>query len=400
MIEDNPDKIKKAEIVVGIPSLNEADNIAFITRQVDRGLTKYFGRQKAVIINSDNDSPDNTGRVFLETKTKNPKIYISTPSGQRGKGNNLKNLFLKIKDLGAQGAMAIDADIKSVKAQWIKCFLGPIFNGYDFITPVYHRHKYDGSITNHLAYPLIYGLLGYDIRQPIGGDMSFSSKMVNYWLNQEWPPTAKGYGIDIFMTSQAVKDGFELGQVDLGSKIHKPSLLKLDNMFLEVAETLFSFLDKYKDLWRKEISLKKPPLVCRVGGKISFQKLPPIDYKEIEETALADFLNYYGKLKKYLPSEIRGPLEMMFLKEKSLEISPDFWSKIVYQLFYLYRVKPEKDLTIKLLRSLYFGRMASAIKKNHLKSQKESEKLIQKQAAHFFKNRDYLLSLVSSKEIL
>ena len=83
----------------------------------------------------------------------------------------------------------------------------------------------------------------------------------------------------------------------------------------------------------------------------------------------------------------------MFLQEKSLEITDDFWSKIVYQLFYLYQIKPEKDLIIKLLRSLYFGRMASAIKENHLKSQKESEKLIQKQAAYFLKNRDYLLSL-------
>ena len=94
MIENNPDKIKEAEIVVGIPSLNEADNIAFITDKIDQGLIKYFSGQKAVIVNSDNNSPDNTGRVFLRTKTKNPKIYISTSGGQRGKGNNLKNLFL------------------------------------------------------------------------------------------------------------------------------------------------------------------------------------------------------------------------------------------------------------------------------------------------------------------
>ncbi len=398
MIEDNPDKIKKAEIVVGIPSLNEASNIALVTKKVDQGLTKYFSRQPAVIINSDNDSPDKTSRVFLGTKTKNPKIYISTPSGQRGKGNNLRNLFLKVKDLGARGAMTVDADIKSIKAKWIKCFLEPINQGYDFITPLYHRHKYDGSITNHLCYPLIYGLLGCDIRQPIGGDMSFSSKIVDYWLNQEWPPTAKGYGIDIFMTSQAVKDGFKLGQINLGSKIHKPSLLKLDNMFLEVAETFFDFLANHKNLWRRKVNLKKPPLVCRVGGKISFQKLPPIDYKEIEETALADFPDYYKKFKKYLPSEIRGPLEIMFLQEKSLEISADFWSKIVYQLFCLYYQQPlSKDLIIKLLRSLYFGRMASAIKENHLKNHKESEKLVKKQASQFFKNRDYLLSLVSKK---
>jgi len=72
-----------------------------------------------------------------------------------------------------------------------------------------------------------------------------------------------------------------------------------------------------------------------------------------------------------------------------------FSQEVVHQLFYLYQVKPEKDLIIKLLRSLYFGRMASAIKEEHLKNRKESEKLVQKQAQLFFKNRNYLFSLIS-----
>jgi len=192
------------------------------------------------------------------------------------------------------------------------------------------------------------------------------------------------------MTSQAIKSGLKLGQVNLGSKFHKPSLLKLDNMFLEVAETFFNFLANHRNLWPKEINLKKLPLVCRVNGKIIYQKLPPVEYKEIEETALADFPDCYQNLKDELPSEISGPLRMMFLQKKSLKITADFWSKVVYQLFYLYQVKPEKDLIIKLLRSLYFGRMASAIKEEHLKNRKESEKLVQKQAQLFFKNRKFL----------
>ena len=38
----NPDKIKEAEIVVGIPSLNEADNISFVVKQADKGLIRNF----------------------------------------------------------------------------------------------------------------------------------------------------------------------------------------------------------------------------------------------------------------------------------------------------------------------------------------------------------------------
>lgn len=397
MIEINPEKIKKTEIVIGIPSLNEAENIARVTKQIDKGLEKYFSQKTAVIINSDNNSPDDTGRTFLQTKTKTPKIYISTSAGQRGKGNNLRNLFLKVKNLKATSAATIDADLKSITSKWVKCLLEPIVGDYDFITPIYCRHKYDGSITNHLAYPLIYGLLGYNIRQPIGGDMAFSNKMVDYWLKQKWSATTGSYGIDVFMTFNAIKSGLKLGQVNLSSKIHKPSLLKLDNMFLEVAETLFNFLFDNKNLWQKGIRLKNPSLVCQTNDKVQVPKIPPIDYKEIEETALADFSDNYERVKKYISPEIQGPLEKMFLQEKSLEIDVVFWTKIVYQMFYLYQTKSNKESIIKLLRTLYFGRMASSIKENSDKSQAESEKIIQTQARHFFKTRNYLLSLISSK---
>jgi len=397
MIENNPEKIKEAEIVVGIPSFNEADSIAFVTKQVDKGLQKYFSQKTAVIINSDNNSPDNTGKVFLQTETKTPKIYISTPAGQQGKGNNLRNLFLKIKDLGARAAMTVDADLKSITPEWVRCLLEPVVKEYDFVTPIYLRHKYDGLITNHLTYPLIYGLLGYNIRQPIGGDMSFSKRVVEYWLKQEWAATTKGYGIDIFMTFNAIKSGFKLAQVNLDSKVHKPSSLKSGNMFLEVAETLFAFLSVNKDLWQKKIELRNPSLVCQTNNKVLIPKPPLINYEEIEETALADFSDNYEHVKKHISFELRKPLEKMFLREKSLEIDMALWTKIVYQMFYLYQTGSNKESIIKLLRILHLGRMATVIKESSDKTDVESEKVTQTQSCHFFETRNYLLSLVSSK---
>ena len=50
-ILENPDGIKKADIVVGIPSYNEADSIGYVVERVDEGLSKYFGRKDTAIIN-------------------------------------------------------------------------------------------------------------------------------------------------------------------------------------------------------------------------------------------------------------------------------------------------------------------------------------------------------------
>ena len=83
--EVNPDNIDKAELIVSIPSYNEADSIAFPTLQASLGIKKYFPDKKAVIINCDNNSPDNTKQAFLDTETEVPKIYISTAPDVKGK---------------------------------------------------------------------------------------------------------------------------------------------------------------------------------------------------------------------------------------------------------------------------------------------------------------------------
>ncbi len=153
-MEDNPAGITKADIIVGIPSYNEASLISFPTQQADKGLTKYFGDFSAAIINCDNHSPDDTRRAFMETPTSTPKIYISTEEGVLGKGNNVRNLFGKAVELSARAVVVIDADLKSVTPLWIRNLAEPLLEDYQFVAPLYVRHKYDGFITNNIAYPL------------------------------------------------------------------------------------------------------------------------------------------------------------------------------------------------------------------------------------------------------
>ena len=243
------EQTKKAEIVVGIPSYNEADSIAFVVKQIDEGLNKYFSKKSAIIINVDNNSQDGTKEVFLGTKTATQKVYLSTREGIRGKGNNFYNLFNFIKERGSKINIVVDADLKSIGPEWIKKLAMPIKRGYDFVTPFYTRNKRDALITNHFCYPLVYGLLGWDIAQPIGGDFAFSLEMVRHWLSKKWPANVYQFGIDIFMTTEAIMNDFKVCQVDLGRKAHKPSQLKLQSMFVEVAMALFNQLIVYKRFW-------------------------------------------------------------------------------------------------------------------------------------------------------
>ena len=90
-------KCKEIDIVVGIPSYNEADNIAFVAHQLSLGLNKHFPSLSSAIINVDNNSTDGTKEAFLGADTgKILKKYISTEKGIVGKGNNFRNLFIRI----------------------------------------------------------------------------------------------------------------------------------------------------------------------------------------------------------------------------------------------------------------------------------------------------------------
>jgi len=184
-IVENPDRIDSAEIVVGLPSYNESDSISYPTDIAAQGLSKYFFNKTSVIINVDNHSPDGTRDAFMNTPTSVPKIYISTPEGVKGKGNNLRNLFEAAVELQAKAVVMVDADLKSISPQWIQYLAEPILAGFNYVTPIYVRHKYDGSITNHIAYPLLRTLFGLRVRQPIGGDFGFSGRMARAFLSEK-----------------------------------------------------------------------------------------------------------------------------------------------------------------------------------------------------------------------
>ena len=61
------------KIVALIPTLNEADNIRFITKTIDGGLKKVPGKPEIIVVNADSGSIDHTQEIFLDTKTHFPK---------------------------------------------------------------------------------------------------------------------------------------------------------------------------------------------------------------------------------------------------------------------------------------------------------------------------------------
>ena len=133
--------------------------------------------------------------------------------------------------------------------------LTPIYEeGFDYVAPLYARHKFDGTITNSIVYPLTRALYGKRIRQPIGGDFGFSGKLANFYLTKDvWETDVARFGIDIWMTTLAVAEGYKVCQSYLGAKIHdaKDPGGDLGPMFTQVVSSVYGLMGEYQHLWKK-----------------------------------------------------------------------------------------------------------------------------------------------------
>lgn len=382
-------KIGKADLVVGIPSYNEADNIAFVAKQADQGLKTFFPDKKAVILNVDNDSQDDTKGAFLGQDTETPKYYLSTPPGVRGKGNNFLNLFQAAVLLDSKGIVCVDADLESIGPDWIDYLASPVMDqGADYVTPVYSRNEYDGAITNHICYPLIYGLSGREVRQPIGGDFGLSTHFASSVLSREWEHTTHEYGIDIFLTLSALFGGFRVAQTRLGAKIHKPSAPKLGPMITQVLTTLFSMLVEHKDDWRWG---NGSAATERTYGdkRLEEPQALPVDYKAIKETALDGYEEQRRRLRDYLTPMVFDKIDEIMVSGR-MRLTSALWTRTVYDLLYTFDTSAQDEGVIEAMKPLFFARIASFIRYTLDLDHEESEVEIRLQAREFRRLRRYL----------
>jgi len=386
--EENPRGVTKADIVVGLASYNEADSIAYPTQQASLGLKKYYGDKMGVIVNCDNHSPDGTEQVFLGTETEAAKIYIATPPDMSGKGYNFENMFRKVLELDAETLICLDADLLSVTPEWVHHFADPIQQGYDFVNPIYSRHKYDGTITNNICYPLVYGLFCKNVRQPIGGDFAMSARFARHLLCRPWHRTTEEYGIDIFMTMNAILGGFKTCNTGLGAKVHKPSAPKLGPMFMQVVSTAFLTVLRNFEQWRDAVEIEQPKL-------FGLQKMDPpqdltIDRKAIEKQAREGFAQNQGELERVLSPDLYTQLTRMF-SGTEIDISAEQWMLTVYDMITAFKTTSDQNALVESLKGLYFGRALSFMNKTWDWSSEQAEVEILDQAMLFHARRGYLI---------
>lgn len=386
--------IGQADIVVGIPSYNNARTIGHVVRAVQAGLAKYFPSSKCVLVNSDGGSKDNTLEIVMQTGidnlatilVKHPQYpvnkIITTYHGIPGKGSAFRTIFALASQLEAKACCVVDSDLRSITPEWIELLLDPVLEGgFDFVAPLYQRHKFDGTITNSIVYPLTRTLYGQRIRQPIGGDFGFSGRLAENYLKKDvWESDVSRFGIDIWMTTTAIGDGFKVCQSYLGAKLHdaKDPGADLTTMFTQVVGSMFMLMETHEKVWNQSngsvpatsygfhYQVGVEPVRVNVDRMLENFKLGCRDLASIWETIID---------KKNLPD-----LQHLAAADKNtFKFDDELWVMTVYDFAVAYhqrRLPPEHLL--RAMIPLYLGRTASFVLEMAESSAEEVEARLEK----------------------
>jgi len=396
------EEIESADILMGIPCYNNERTIAHVIQMVTHGLAKHYKDQRSVIFIADGGSTDDTREVAREFQIKPwQEKVISIYRGPGGKGTALRSVFEAANRLKVQACAVVDSDLRSITSDWVQYLLDPVLSrDYQFVSPVYLRHKYDGTITNNIVYNITRALYGKRIRQPIGGDFAISREVAKFYAEQDvWETDVARFGIDIWMTTNAITQGFRICQSNLGVKIHdaKDPGQHLGPMFRQVVWTLCYLMERFEVHWKgvqgsepvetfgQEGYVEPEPVNVDIEGmiehfKIGFQQFSSL-WKDIFSKACFD--------------EIENAVEM---DSNQFYLPTDAWAQILYELaatFHSWSVNRYK--LIDLMTPLYYARVASFVRQSWDMSSQEAEELVEDQALKFEEHKDYLIKVWDQK---
>ncbi len=427
--------------MVGIPSFKNAATIGYVVRAAHAGLVQYFPDLKPVLVNSDAGSSDGTQRVVIETEPPDyvesillvrpvnrlDRVTLTYPEigGIGGKGAALRTIFEIAAALEVKALVVVDSDLRSIVPEWIELLAGPILKGgYDYVTPLYARYKYDGTITNTVTYPLTRALYGHRIRQPIGGDFGVSGDLVRHYLElDDWTEDISKFGIDIWMTTSALTGGYAVCQARLGAKIHDPKDpgSDLGPMFRQVVGTILRLASDHPDAWLHvrgshevpaygfERIIDPPPLEVNSirllseleAGSLTLadtwrRMLDPLNAEAVlalaqEAGTLVDVASRRLGLGGESATAHPSTLEMAEALA-SFHFPDDLWARVVYDLVLATRrgILGTAQLVAALV-PIYFGRVGSFVIENRHLTTADAEERVEHQAREFELLKPYLV---------
>jgi len=372
--------VGEVDLLVGVPTYNNVKTAGQVVRAVQVGFLKYFPRERTVLINPDGGSTDGTQEAvrnatvgdFQTLMTSQPlrtMHRISTPyHGNPGRETALRTIFAAADLLRAKACAVIGAELQSVTPEWVEGLIRPIYKEqFDLITPLYHRHKFDGLLINNVLYPMVRAVYGARVKEPLGGEFGVSGRLARSFLETSLHDAENlRPGIDLRLVTSAMRNAYRLGQSFLGPKIHAPGYSEpnLATLLPQVVGTFFDCMETDEPYW---ISRTGSDAVPFFGFEYELS-LEPVRINR--ERMLHVFRTGVRELESILdpilaPDTLKEVQRLASADELNIQFSDELWAKTVYEFAASYHHSViHRDHLLQALTPLYLGRTSSFVAEN------------------------------------
>jgi hypothetical protein len=256
--------VGQVDILVGVPTFNNAPTIASIVKTLHVGLAKHFPRERTVLISPDGGSDDGTpdlvrtapladaerqGSSSLRTTHRVTAPYRGIP----GRANGVRTVFAAADLLQARAVVMIDANLTSLTPDWAAELARPVWRDEaDLVLPIHPRNRFDGPLVNQIVRPLLGSAFARRLRANLTGDFGcsglFATRLVGHAM---WEGDLTRASFDVWLVATALAEDLRLGQVHLGPCLFASRAPRagLPELFEQVVGTAFACLDQHAAAW-------------------------------------------------------------------------------------------------------------------------------------------------------
>jgi glycosyltransferase involved in cell wall biosynthesis len=405
--------VGEVDILVGLPTYNNAKTIGSIVQTIQSGILQAFPRERAVIINADGGSRDGTPDLVtrisiddvrpasnlyaLRTLHSISTKYASTPAS----GVAFRTILAAAELLRAKACIVMSPESANIESEWLSKLLCPIYrDGFDLVTPTYRRHKFEGLLMTNLLYPMIRALYGVRIREPYMPEFGFSSRIGRQFLNQNgWNDGTGGAGAEIRLTLAAITGGYRICQSFLGEKRHvERRAADLVPTLRQTVGPLFSALESNFPVW--SIVAGSQPVPTTGSDQELLLEPMRVNRKRLRElfsTGVAELESVFQSILS--PTTLAELQRIARLGEEEFHYSAALWVRTVYEFAASYQKSViSRDHIIQALAPLFRGRVFTFLTENRNVSAKDVEDNIEGLCLEFERLKPYLLQMWKSRE--
>jgi len=396
--------IEKTDVLIGIPCFNNGGTVGAVVENAAAGLHEHFPELRSCIVVADGGSTvdDSREEALAAIQRLDAHGVVGIYRGLSGKGSAVRMIFEAAGVLGVRAVALLDADLRSATPLWIERLLCPVVReGYEFVAPLYNRYKYDGTITNNVTYNMLRCLYGKRVRQPIGGEFALAGELAESLRAQPvWESDVARFGVDIWLTIQALTLGARTCQTRLGVKVHdaRDPASSLEPMFRQVVGTLFALMEDTDASW-KPIRRSEP--VPTFGEPVDEEpEAFPIDFDKLVEIFYVSWDTLKGAWRDILSEDTFAELEIHAETGRpAFDLPTDLWVRILFEFAAAFHHRSTaRRQVIEVLSPLYFARVASFINRTRELSNAEAEAVVEEQARVFELRKPDLVALWNNKD--